>query len=336
MNFFLTVFCVFYLLYSNVLGYHFFNDWTCIGILDKIDFSQPYVSNIGELPIVSWKHPKTNKITTTLNICKHMGSKLSNAKITEQGCLECQYHGLMISSTDAFGETVEHEGKLFWAYQPENKLPPNTPFYNHNNYKTSITSIDMDCSLVDSALNMMDVRHPEFVHNKLFGFGSNIPPTNLKYYHYPDKKSVGLSFQYQSSKIVQTMNDDVPLTKNFHMYKYPSFTWSKVSFHKKDLIISVNLRPLKPNKTRWYVTICHNYYTNEIQKNVMLGLAGAILTQDYVQMKNQYEENTLKRAVMMNYTFGNEEVIIDLYKMFCDSYKYPSIEECTQFYMNNE
>jgi hypothetical protein len=128
------------------------------------------------------------------------------------------------------------------------------------------------------------------------------------------------------------MNDAFTLTKNFHMYKYPSFTWSKVSFSKKDLIISVNLLPLTPDKTRWYVTICHNYYTNEIQKNIMNGLARTILTQDYVQMKNQYEENSLKRAVVMNYAFDNEEVIIDLHKMFYDSYKYPSIDECARFY----
>jgi len=239
-----------------------------------------------------------------------------------------------MSSTDAFGETVEHEGKLFWAYEPKEKLPPKTPYYTSKDYETSYIVIDMEGSMIDSALNMMDVRHPEFVHNKLFGFGSNIPPTQLKHYRYPDPNTIGLSFQYQSSKMVQSMNDAVTLTKNFHMYKYPSFTWSKVSFLKKDLIISVNLQPLTPDKTRWYVTVCHNYYRNEIQKNIMKGLAGTILTQDYVQMGNQYEENSLKRAVMMNYTFGNEEVIIDLYDMFDKQYKYPSIDECTQFYSN--
>ena len=314
------------------LAFHLFNHWTCIGITGNIDFSRPYVSNIGELPLVSWKHPKTDKITTTLNICKHMGSKLGNAKITEQGCLQCQYHGLELSPTDAFGETVEHEGKLFWAYEPDKKLPPKTPYYKHDDYETSLITIDMEGSMVDCALNMMDVRHPEFVHNKLFGFGSNIPPSNLKHYHYPNPLSIGLSFQYESSKIVQSMNDAVPLTKNFHMYTYPSFTWSKVSFSKKELIISVNLQPLTPNKTRWYVTVCHNYYTNEIQKNIMKALAGTILSQDYVQMKNQYEDNLLKRAVVMDYTFGNEEPILDLYKMFYDTYKYPSIDECARFY----
>lgn len=309
-----------------------FNHWTCIGVLDKIDFSQPYVSHIGELPLVSWKNLKTEKVTTVLNICKHMGSTLGNAKITNNGCLQCQYHGLEMTRGDAFGTTVEHEGKLFWAYEPVEKLPPKTPYYNNNLYETSFIEIDMEGSMIDSALNMMDIRHPEFVHNKLFGFGSNIPATKIKQYRYKDPNIIGLSFEYQSNKFIQSMNDAVSLTKNFHMYKYPSFTWSKVSFLKKDLIISVNFLPLTPNKTRWYVTVCHNYYTNEIQKNVMKLLAGTILTQDFVQMKNQYEENSLKRAVVMNHIFDNEEVILDLYNMFDTYYKYPSIEECTRFY----
>jgi len=309
-----------------------FRHWTCLGIQNTIDFSRPFSVNVGDLPLVLWKNHNTGKIQSVVNICRHMGSRLDNGIITDTGCLKCNYHGLEFTDTDNFGEIAEHEGKIFWAYKPTEKMPHKIPFFDNKNYIHSFLQVDMDASLVDCALNSVDLRHPEFVHNKLFGFGSNIPPTDLKHYEYPDLNSIGLSFQYQSSKIVQSMNDAVTLTKNFHMYTYPSFTWSKVSFLKKDLIISVNLQPLTPNKSRWYVTLCHNYYTNEIQKHVMRGLAGAILTQDYVQMKNQYEENSLKRAVVMNYTFGNEEAILNLYKMFYDSYKYPSIDECTRFY----
>ena len=40
------------------------------------------------------------------------------------------------------------------------------------------------------------------------------------------------------------------------MYLYPSFSWSKVSFHKNNLIIGVNLLPLENKKTRWYASGC--------------------------------------------------------------------------------
>jgi hypothetical protein len=188
----------------------------------------------------------------------------------------------------------------------------------------------MEGSLIDSALNTMDVRHPEYVHNKLLGFGSSISPTNLKQYKYND--GVGLAFDYQPNKLMQSLNNNIEVTKNFHMFMYPSFTWSKVSFLKKNLIISVNMLPLAPNKTRWYVTISHNYYKSDIQKNFMKVLATSILSQDYVQMKNQYEENSLKEAVLFGHTFPDEEVITWLYKMFQDSYQYPSIEVCTKLY----
>jgi phenylpropionate dioxygenase-like ring-hydroxylating dioxygenase large terminal subunit len=326
MRFFLLI--QYFIVLAN--AYKLFNHWSCIGILDKIDFSKPYVSNIGELPLVSWKNPISNKIVTTINICKHMGSQLGNAKITKKGGLQCQYHGLEMTNADSFGETVEHEGKLFWAYEPTQKIPYKTPFYKNPEYETSFLEIDMEGSLIDSALNTMDVRHPEYVHNKLLGFGSSIAPTNIKQYKYDD--GVGLAFDYQPNKLMQSLNNNVEVTKNFHMFMYPSFTWSKVSILKKNLIISVNMLPLTPNKTRWYVTISHNYYKSEIQKKFMKVLATSILSQDYVQMRNQYEENSLKKTLLFGHTFPDEEVITWLYKMFQDSYEYPSIEVCTKLY----
>ena len=62
--------------YSSIPS--FFNNWHCIGISEKINFKSPYKANIGELPLVIWKNPKTNNLLSTINICKHMGSKLDN------------------------------------------------------------------------------------------------------------------------------------------------------------------------------------------------------------------------------------------------------------------
>ena len=81
----------------------------------------------------------------------------------------------------------------------------------------------MKSSLTDSAYNTMDLRHPEYVHNKLFGFGSIIPPQNVKYYKYIDNNSVGLSFDYSSNDRMKMLNDNVKKTTNFHMFVYPSF-----------------------------------------------------------------------------------------------------------------
>lgn len=303
----------------------FFNHWHCIGIKDRLETSKPNKVQIGELPLVLWKNKE--EWMTTLNICKHMGSKLDNGLITSTGCLKCRYHGLEFSKEEEFGKTIEHEGKIFWSYKPMQKMPHKVPFFNHKDYETSFLQIDMEASLTDSAFNTMDLRHPEYVHKG--GFGSTIPPTNIKQYKYKDR--VGLSFDYISNPIVKTMNDDVRSTHNFHMFVYPTFTWSRVSFKNKHLIIAVNLLPLKNKKTRWFVTICHNYYKTPFQKNIMKGLATFILSQDYFQMKNQYTENKLKAAVLFNHIFKDEDVILWLRSQF-NEYKYPDVDVCLDLY----
>ena len=314
------------------LSNNFFNHWTCIGIKDNIDFTKPYKINIGELPLVLWKD-KNDNLITTLNICKHMGSKLDNADITSEGCLKCKYHGLEISYEDRFGDTIEHEGKIFWAKSPIHKKPYSTPFYNKDTYEKSYIEIDMECSLTDSAFNTMDLRHPEYVHNTIFGFGSNNPPQNIKQYKYKDR--VGLAFEYKSNKLMQSLNDNILVTNNYHMYVYPTFTWSKVTFKEKDLIISVNFLPLENKKTRWYVTICHNYYRSSIEKEFMKLLATTILKQDFIQMKNQYEDNPLKKEVLFTHTFKDEEVILWLNDIF-KKYKYPDMKSVLQLWRDDK
>ena len=312
----------------------FFRHWTCLGIRKHIDFSKPYPIHIGELPLVLWKNHNTGKILSTLNICKHMGSKLDNGVITDTGCLKCKYHGLEFSEADCFGEITEHEGKIFWAYDPKDKTPYKTPFYHNPNYIKSYLEVDIEASLTDSAFNTIDIRHPEYVHS--IGFGSNIPASNIKQYLYKDTASgmanrVGLYFEYQSNRWMRTLNDNTQSTQNFHMFVYPTFTWSRVSFENKHLIISVNFLPLDNKKTRWFVTICHNYFQSNLQRNFIKMLATTIVGQDYIQMQNQYKENALKKAVMFDYTFKDEEAILWLNDIF-KNYQIPDVDVCTELY----
>lgn len=310
-----------------------FRHWTCLGIQNTMDFSRPFSINVGDLPLVLWKNHNTGKIQSTVNICKHMGSRLDNGIITDTGCLKCKYHGLEFSGKDNFGEIAEHEGKIFWAYEPIEKIPHKIPFFNNKDYIHSFLQIDMEGSLVDSALNSVDLRHPEFVHN--LGFGNSIPPTDIHQYLYKDLTGsptrVGLAFKYESNKLMRKFNDNTKSTQNFHMFVYPTYTWSRVSFDNKHLIVAVNMLPLEKKKTRWFVTLCHNYYQSNIQKNFMKMLASTILSQDYVQMQYQAPENVLKKSIMFEHVFNDEEVILWLYKIF-ENYKYPDIEICADLY----
>lgn len=308
-----------------------YNHWTCIGIKKHIDFSKPYKINIGELPLVVWQDKQSKQLVSRINICKHMGSKLDNGVITANGCLKCQYHGLEHSYEDRFGETVEHDGKIFWAYKPTEKKPHSVPFSNNPEYVTSYIEVDMECSLTDSAMNTMDLRHPEYVHGGPLGFGNTIPPRNIMQYKYSNER-VGVSFDYESKKSIRKLNMNTNHTSNYHMFIYPTFSWSKVSFNKdKHLIIGVNLLPLENKKTRWYITVRNNYLTSYAEQQFVKLMASTILSQDYVQMRNQYPENALKKAIMFEHIFENEDVILWIRDMF-NHYSFPDIQSCIDLY----
>jgi hypothetical protein len=158
-----------------------------------------------------------------------------------------------------------------------------------------------------------------------------VPPENIKEFIYNNEK-VGLSFDYNANKIIKKINKNTVTTKNFHMFYYPTFSWSKVTFAKNNnLIIGVNLLPLSNKKTRWYITIVHNYYTNKVEKQIMKIFAMVILGQDFVQMKNQQMENKLKKYILFNYVFKNEETVIRLKDIF-KNYDYPTDDICLELY----
>jgi phenylpropionate dioxygenase-like ring-hydroxylating dioxygenase large terminal subunit len=330
-TYFSSLFFVINLNYADSYN-KFFNHWHCVGFKDNINFNKPFVTNIGDLPLVLWKD-NNDKILSSLNICPHMGSKLDNAIVTEHGCLQCQYHGLNLTKgINTFGEVIEFQDKIHWAYKPTNAKPYSIPFFNNPKFVKSHIVIDMNAPLNDCAYNTMDVRHPEFVHSGLFGFGSRKPPTNVKQFNY--KNGVGLEFDYSSNKFIENFNK-AKSTHNFHIFNYPSFTWSKVSFNGNNLIISVDLLPISKTKTRWFVTICHDYFTDNHGMMTMKVLASKILFDDWKQMTNQYQDSLLKKEVLFGHVFKDEEVILWLNEKFKD-YKYPNDIEVTKLYKDHK
>ena len=314
----------------------FFRAWHCVGIVNSIDVTRPYVVNIGELPLVFWNN--NNNFFSTINICRHMGSKLSNAAIVS-GNLKCQYHGLLTKPEDAFGKTMIHEGKLFWSYDPIVKTPYSVPFYNNSEYEVSNLEITMPCSIPDGAYNTMDTRHPEYVHSGLFGFGSTNLPIDVKNFEYKsDPNSIGLSFKYSTTSLA-TIGQN--LSDNFHMFRYPSFTWSRVTFEKnKHLIVAVHMLPLGIKQTKWFVTICHNYKRSFIEREIFRTMALTILNQDHTQMTSQVPENKLKASSLFQYVFEDENILLKMRDYYNSKYEYPDVEMASKivndFYAKNQ
>jgi hypothetical protein len=52
-------------------------------------------------------------------------------------------------------------------------------------------------------------------------------------------------------------------------------------------------------------------------------------------MKNQHKEDALKKAMLFDHKFNDEEVILWLRDMFKD-YKYPDIEQCVEIYNDSK
>ena len=323
--------CNCFMLNSNINP--IFQNWNCIGIKKHIDFSKPFITNIGELPLVTWRD-KDNVLHTSINICKHMGSKFDKGTVNN-GCLVCPYHGLVYDKKEEIGSTIEHEGKIFWSYMPKTHCPGRLPFFKNKDYMKSFIQIDMDSSFIDCAYNTMDILHPAHVHNGIFGFGNDNPPRNIQTFEYKKNEMFGLSFEYMSSGMVQKINMNTDSTQNFNMFESLLFTWSRATFNKnRNLFIGINLQPIKKNKTRWFITILHNYMTNNyIEEQFMKSMAITILMQDQQQMKELYTENILKQNIIFNHEFENEKSVKKILKIF-ENITYPDLNDCIELYKN--
>lgn len=305
-----------------------FKQWNCVGIIDNINFCKPYSFQIGHLPLVLWKH--NDILTAKLNICPHMASSLSNADITNAGCLKCKYHGMEFETDKSFGKVIEFQGKLFWSFDPIKSFPTSIPYFDDPTYCGHYLQIDMPCSLVDSALNTMDIRHPQYVHS--MGFGNDKHPYDIIETKNDETKEVSVSFNYHSNELIRSINGGVKHTQNKHIYVFPSTTYSVVSFANNNLVIGVNLLPLENKKTRWFVSILHNYNTDKIGIKFINILAKTILLQDFTQLQNQFMDCELKKEVIFGESFDNEMSVKWLNEWFHKEYKLPSMEDCVELY----
>jgi hypothetical protein len=60
-------------------------------------------------------------------------------------------------------------------------------------------------------------------------------------------------------------------------------------------------------------------------------LASTILSQDFIQMKNQHKEDELKRLILFGHVFKDEDVLLLLRDML-NGYSYPDSEICSELY----
>jgi phenylpropionate dioxygenase-like ring-hydroxylating dioxygenase large terminal subunit len=313
-----------------------FKSWNCIGTKAQFFTDKPNVWNMGDLPMALWK--EGDEWLSRPNVCSHMGSRLDTGCVlptgglsTQQatGSLQCPYHGLRYGKNESLGSVIEFQDKLFWSWRPEQELPDAVPGYGEPGFDSLVFEYEMPCSLPDAAYNAMDLHHPEFVHQNLLGFGSSVPPTNIQFHRYTeDPKKVGLSFDYVSAGAsAMVSRGGSRETNNFHLFRFPGFTWSRVSFGKtNELIIGVHFLPVGPKKTKWFVSVAQNYL-QRWQRPLIMAMALSILNQDRDQMLRQAPENGLKADLLFQRIIPDEEVLDTMRPWFRDEYVYPDLEQ---------
>lgn len=328
---FFLLLSLFHYSFSLINPIPLYRHWNCIGIIDNINKESPFTFNVGEIPLIGWRNG--DKYIATLNGCKHLGSSLQDGWIDNDGCLVCPYHGIKHNKHDSCGVLKEHDGKLWWSYKPKDgMMPPTIPFMNSRDYHTSYIEIDMEESLPYCAYNSMDLNHPEYVHSGMFGFGSNISPSNFKTHVFP-KDRIGIEFEYYAKSNIQTINYDMNIqnsTKNFNQFIYPSTSWSKVNTDMKNvnMIVGVSMLPLEVQKTRWFVTVRHNYMNDYFGENLVKLSTNMILNQDKKQFMRQIKNENMKEYCTLKKVLLHDEPIIlmrDIYKK--NEYKFPTIDD---------
>jgi len=319
---------------SNMPLYRY---WNCIGFKHKIDCSKPYKFNVGDIPLVAWKSANDTYLST-LNICKHFGSTLDEGTI-DKGCLKCPYHGYLHTDNDKCGVIMEHDGKLWWSYNPVEKRPQTIPYVGKD-FVTDHIEIEMNENLPFCMYNSMDINHAEHIHSGVFGFGSDIPIKNYKHIK-RNNNVIGTSFDHFSKENIKLINKNISsggidtFTSNYHEYIYPSTTWSVVNHgHKKKLIIGVSMTPIEKYKTRWFVTIRSNYMKDSINKNILSLAARMILSQDKKQFDRQSKNTLLRDNFILTNMLNYEDHIEDMKDIFTN-YQYPKLEDFIDDYISN-
>ena len=305
-----------------------YRHWNCIGTSKSIKIDKPYTFNVGDIPLIAWK-AKNNTAFATLNICKHFGSKLDDGWI-ENDCLVCPYHGLRHGYNERCGDIINYDGKIWWAFNPINDLPPKIP-YNSEEFQISHIEVDMDEDMPFCMYNAMDINHAEYIHNGIFGFGSKIPIKNYTHIN-NNNQIIGASFEHHIKKNIKLLNKNFKVgddlyTKNYHEFIYPSTTWSVVQQGNiNKLVVGVSMTPISTTKTKWIITLKHNYMKDIFSTELLKFATKQIIGQDKKQFKRQVKNKLLKDNFTFKRDLSYENHMNEMYKLF-KNYNYPLLKD---------
>jgi nitrite reductase/ring-hydroxylating ferredoxin subunit len=298
MNIYIKIF--FYFLYSSSIIINktnsfilpqIFREWTPVAIESKIDRTKPFSFNVGKLPMVLW-YDNNNSIISTVNICKHLGSKLDTG-FMNNGCLHCPNHYTPYNISDKIGDIKVSNGLVWWSYRSYSKNPPmNFKITNNNNNKNKKNKyynsyIDVNANIINVIL--------EFVYS---GYNNNF------------KKEGKTKFLFKETLFK---------AEHRYLYKYPYYLKGNIN---KNINYAFNFAPLEENKTRIFITINDNVDAKIYMNYYLLNKISNI--------KNyETDINYLKYLIILK--DSNNNYMKKIYNLF-DKYSFPNEYNAISFY----
>ena len=175
--------------------------WYPVHFVQDLDKTQPTRFVLLEQTLVIWWQPTTERWVVLEDRCSHRLAALSEGRITDDGCLECPYHGWAFTETGACDRipfapenstahqsdraTVRHypsrvaQGLLFvYAGKAENAetkpLPTLPPLEkNTDEWVMADTFRDLPYGVTTLLENVLDTSHVAFTHHPRVGNRAN-------------------------------------------------------------------------------------------------------------------------------------------------------------------
>lgn len=265
--------------------------------VSRVVTNKPHLVTFKDRNFLTWR--SKGRVEFISDTCKHRGMSLHLGKVTDNGRIECPYHGWTYDSVSyeppgcekirlANEFTAKESDGLLWiqptGLQNASPDPPELGKYWFD------TLIKAPAQMIIE--NGIDPNHASWVHANPLGFGKYKEiPHNLV--HLQDS----MTFLYQS-KLADTHNE--------HAVIYPYTTWSVVTLPNKQVLKTyVTLCPESHDRTRMFVGFKHDML---IPDQMLLVMGRAIVEQDRKILEN------LDLGFTMSGTPGQNDELIEQYR----------------------
>jgi nitrite reductase/ring-hydroxylating ferredoxin subunit len=73
--------------------------WHEVARVDELPEREVRRTTVGRTELILWRHPATGTVTAQEAWCPHAWADLAGARVTDDGCIECPFHGWRFDAT---------------------------------------------------------------------------------------------------------------------------------------------------------------------------------------------------------------------------------------------